>query len=71
MPLGDGYHCRLVVTTIGEGILKAITHASTGCDTSSTLDINATYFDVDENEALKVNLFPNPAKTKVTRLSQP
>ena len=65
-PLGDGYHCRLVVTTIGEGVLKAITHASTGCDTSSTLDINATYFDVDENEALKVNLFPNPAKTKVT-----
>ena len=65
-PLDEGYRCRLVVTTIGDGALKAITHNSTGCDTSAGIDIHATYFDVEENEVAEIYLFPNPAKTNVT-----
>ena len=65
-PLGNGYRCRLVVTSVGEGTLEAITHNSTGCDASVALEINATYFDVDENEALNVKIFPNPAQNQVT-----
>ena len=65
-PLGDGYRCRLVVTTLGQGALKAITHNSSGCDTSNAIEINATYFDMDEHETLAVTMFPNPAQTRLT-----
>ncbi len=65
-PLGNGYSCRLIVTTIGQGALKATSHNSTGCDSSGAIEISATYFDIDENEVQHVRLFPNPAQTKVT-----
>lgn len=65
-PLGNGYSCRLTVTTIGQGALKATSHNSTGCDSSGAIEISATYFDIDENEVQHVRLFPNPAQTKVT-----
>ena len=65
-PLGEGYSCRLHVTISGQGTLKVITHNTTDCNTSSSIEINATYFDVDDNEAVKVTLFPNPAQTTVS-----
>ena len=65
-PLGNAYRCRLVVTTLGQGVLKAFTHSSTGCDTSYGLEITATYFDVDEHGTAAATLYPNPAETKIT-----
>ena len=65
-PLGNGYSCRLTVTTKGQGTLKAISHNSTGCDSTGAIEISSTYFDIDENEVQNVRLFPNPAQTKVT-----
>jgi hypothetical protein len=65
-PLGNGYGCRLFVTTYGQGTLEVITHNTTSCNTSSSLEINATFFDVDDNETMKTSLFPNPAQTTVS-----
>lgn len=70
MPLGDGYRCRLLVTTLGEGVLKAITHNSTGCDTSVDKDIIATFYNVDENNVADIKLFPNPVHDNLTIESQ-
>ena len=65
-PLGNGYSCHLLVTTSGQGTLKVITHNTEDCNTSSSIEINSIFYDVDENESMKVKLFPNPAQTKVT-----
>ena len=65
-PLGNGYQCRIVATNIGEGTLQAITHNSTGCDTSAELDILATYYESEENVTMEVMMYPNPARSKVT-----
>ena len=65
-PLDNGYSCRLVVTNNGQGTLEAITHNTTSCNTSCSLEINAAFFDVDDNETMKISLFPNPAQTTVT-----
>ena len=65
-PIGNGYRCCLVVTTLGESTLKAIAHTDTGCDASFSLEINSTYFDVDDHQTIAVKLFPNPARNKVT-----
>lgn len=63
-PLGNRYRCRLWVSSIGHGILKATTNQ--GCDTVATIEINATWFDVEENDGLNVVMFPNPVNDKVT-----
>jgi hypothetical protein len=65
-PLDKGYSCHLIVTTTGPGTLGVITHNTTGCNTSSSIEINATYYNMDDNEPLEVVLFPNPAQTKVS-----
>ena len=65
-PLDNGYSCRLVVTNNGRGTLEAFTHNTTSCNTSCSLEINATFYDVDDNETMKISLFPNPAQTTVT-----
>lgn len=63
-PLANHYRCQLWVTDIGQGTLIARTEHD--CDTVYSLDINATWFDLDENEALKARMFPNPVQTEVT-----
>lgn len=65
-PIGNGYRCRLTVMTTGEGTLKAISHQSTGCDAAAGINIHASFYDIEENGAPLVTLFPNPAQTKVT-----
>lgn len=63
-PLGDRYRCQLWVTNIGQGTLIARTEHD--CDTVYSIDINATWFDLDENGIIPLKLFPNPAQTEVT-----
>jgi hypothetical protein len=65
-PLGNGYRCRLWVTTTGEGALKALTHSSTGCDVSFGLEILATFYGVDDNVTMNVEMYPNPTRNMVT-----
>ena len=64
VPLGNHYRCRLWVPSIGEGTLIA-KYAQT-CDTVVSIDIKATWFDIDENTTSPVVLFPNPAQANVT-----
>ena len=65
-PLGNGYRCRLMVTTLGGATLKAIARGEGGCDGHSSLNINSGFFDVDDNPTLEITLFPNPTRNKVT-----
>lgn len=69
-PSDNGYSCRLIVTTTNPGTLEAITHNTTGCNTSCSIEINATFYDVDDNGTLKIPLFPNPAQTTVILVAQ-
>lgn len=63
-PSENRYHCHLWVTNIGQGTLIARTEHD--CDTVYSIDINATWFDVDEDNGIPLKLFPNPAQTEVT-----
>lgn len=63
-PLGNHFRCRLWVLSEGEGTLTAKTTYE--CDTVTHLVIKSEWFDVDENEALQIKMFPNPAQDKVT-----
>ncbi|MBR4469575.1 MAG: choice-of-anchor L domain-containing protein [Bacteroidales bacterium] len=63
-PSENRYRCHLWVTNIGQGTLIARTEHD--CDTVYSIDINATWFDVDEDNGIPLKLFPNPAQTEVT-----
>ena len=63
-PSDDGYHCDLLATSIGQGILTARTGVE--CDSVYSIAINATGYDVEENETRKTNVFPNPAHSQIT-----
>lgn len=63
-PSENRYRCHLLVTDLGQGTLIARTEHD--CDTVYSIDINATWFDLDENESNPVEVFPNPANTEVT-----
>lgn len=63
-PSDNRYRCQLLVTNIGQGTLMARTEHD--CDTVFSIDINATWFDLDENGGIPVIVFPNPAQTEVT-----
>ena len=63
-PCDNRYRCHLWVTNIGQGTLIARTEHD--CDTVYSIDINATWFDLEENEGVPVKIFPNPAQTEVT-----
>jgi hypothetical protein len=63
-PSENRYRCHLWITNIGQGTLIARTEHD--CDTVYSIDINATWFDVDEDNGIPLKLFPNPAQTEVT-----
>ena len=63
-PCENRYRCHLWVTNTGQGTLVARTEHE--CDTVYSIDINATWFDLEENEGVPVKIFPNPAQTEVT-----
>jgi PKD repeat protein len=63
-PSENRYRCHLWVTNLGQGTLIARTEHD--CDTVYSVEINATWFDLDENESIPVEIFPNPANTEVT-----
>ena len=65
-PLGNGYRCRLWVTTVGAGELKVVTHTNTGCDTTAGLELIASYYSVDDNVTMNVEMYPNPTRNMVT-----
>ena len=52
--------------SLGQATLTATSDCGYGCDTLCSLDINASYFDVDEIEAQTIILFPNPTQGQVT-----
>ena len=63
-PCENRYRCHLWVTNTGQGTLVARTEHD--CDTVYSIDINATWFDLEEKEGVPVKIFPNPAQTEVT-----
>ena len=67
-PCDNRYRCHLWVTNIGQGTLIARTEHD--CDTVYSIDINATWFDLDEYGDIPIKIFPNPAQTEVTVQTQ-
>jgi hypothetical protein len=66
MPTTDPIWCKLIAKSLGQATLTAVSDCGYGCDTLCSLDINASYFDVDETEAQTIILFPNPTHGQVT-----
>lgn len=66
IPATDPVWCRLIVKSLGQATLTAVSDCGYGCDTICSLDINASHFDVDEAEAQTVMLFPNPTHGQVS-----
>ena len=66
MPTTDPIWCKLIAKSLGQATLTATSDCGYGCDTLCSLDINASYFDVDEIEAQTIILFPNPTQGQVT-----
>lgn len=65
VPVSD-FHCMIIAKSEGEAVLSLETNTTVGCNTSASLEINATAFGVDEEEGADILLFPNPAQTEVT-----
>lgn len=63
-PSNNGYHCDLWTTNVGQGILTARTGVE--CDSVFSITVNATGFDVEENNENGIQLFPNPAQSQVS-----
>lgn len=63
-PNNSRYRCMVSITNVGYGTLTARTDHD--CDTIYSIDISATWFDVEENEGARVKMYPNPANTSVT-----
>ena len=60
-----GASCDLVCTSEGQAVLNAWTEGEF-CDVDTTLVLNATFFDIDENEIQSMTVFPNPTSGIVT-----
>ena len=60
----DGDNCQVYVTTPYSATLTAIVEYK-GCISECTLTINATYFDVEEQEEIFVSIYPNPANGSI------
>ena len=60
----QGASCDLVCLSAGQGLLHAWTEGEP-CNIDTTLLLNASFFDVGENEA-SMRLYPNPTKGKIT-----
>lgn len=65
-PSDNGYCCELIAKSQGQGILTAASNYDNGCDIEKTIEINATYFDVNESNEINAVVFPNPAKDELT-----
>ena len=65
VPLSD-FHCMVIAKSQGTASLSIETNTTNGCNTTVSLEINATNFGVDDEEAMGILLFPNPAQTEVT-----
>ncbi len=63
-PSENGYHCDLSATNLGQSILTARTGVE--CDSVYSIAINATGYGVEDHEARKANVFPNPAQSQIT-----
>ena len=63
-PSESTYQCQLLVTNIGWGVLTA--QSVEECGALFTININASWFDVDEGGVFTANVFPNPARSEVT-----
>lgn len=60
--------CQVIVTQKGQAVLSA--SVGDGSCGSDSFFINATPFGVEENEAVKMELYPNPARHAVTVVSE-
>ena len=59
-----GTHCTVMTTTPGTTILKVRTWNSCGI-VEQGIVIHAGYYDIEDNVALPIRVFPNPANDKV------
>ena len=65
LPLSD-FHCVLIVTSMGTGILTARPSNLLGCDGLLFLEIRATEFNDHTDDTIPILVYPNPADEEVT-----
>ena len=65
LPLSD-FHCVLIVTSMGTGILTARPFNLLGCDGQLFLEIRATEFNDHTDDTIPILVYPNPADEEVT-----
>lgn len=70
IPSTDPIWCGLIAKSLGHATLTAVSDCGFGCDTLCSMDINASYFDLEETETPPISLFPNPTHGQVTVLAQ-
>ena len=63
-PFENSYRCHLLAHNLGQGTLMARTGVE--CDSVFSIEITASGYDVDENKSTEIQLFPNPAQSRVT-----
>lgn len=59
-----GASCQVIATTPHSATLTVIIE-NDGCLSESTLTLNATYFDLDEQNGELVSIYPNPANSMI------
>lgn len=64
-PITD-FHCLLIAKSQGTAVLMANAVTNMGCNTSASIEINASNYGIGDEEETSVMLFPNPAQTQVT-----
>ena len=65
-----GFHCLLIAKSQGTAVLMANAVTNMGCNTSASIEINASNHGIGDEDETMVLLFPNPAQTQVTVQAQ-
>lgn len=66
LPTNSDYQLTIVVMGAGEGTITVNTSCEFGCDTTYSLQVNATPYGIDEVENNPFQVYPNPASDYVT-----
>ena len=59
------YWCTIIATTVGSATLTAMGSCDSFCDTGFTIEINATYLDIEETDDNPISVYPNPASNQI------
>lgn len=65
LPSNNPYWFTLIARTLGSGTLTAMADCDSDCDAMTSIEINASYFDIDEIDEIPISIYPNPANYRL------